>query len=250
MRAALAVPRIVPDVEANLETIARLAEHAAEQGADLVQLPEAVTTGLSLCDSFVEDLLLGTAIPGPITDRLAELAYGLRGWLGAGLLERDGMRLYGSAVLFSQAGATALTYRRVDSHWHADRVEPDTYCEGECLDAVDTPLGRLAFALCGDLFSDDVTALVRRAAPDVLRHPMVRCFPDGSHDQTRWDTEELDHYAARAAVAGVPTLTVNYLADQEMNGGGFGGPWAFSAEGEVLAELPLGEEGVLMVEVG
>jgi len=54
--------------------------------------------------------------------------------------------------------------------------------------------------------------------------------------------------AARVAVAGVPTLAVNDLADPEMNGGAFSGAWVLSARGELLAELPLGDDGALTVE--
>ncbi len=250
MRVALAVPWIGFDLESNLATIARLASEAAEAAVDLVLFPEAVTTGLSLTDRFEDDLALGTTIPGPITDRLGQISRILCVWLGVGFLEREGTRLYDSAVLLSPDGSLALSYRRIDSHWHASRVPPNTYCEGSDLGAVDTPLGRLAFAICGDLFSDEVVERVRAVRPDVILHPMARCFSDGSSSQDRWDGGEVSAYALRARAAGTLTLTVNYLADVGLGGGGFGGAWVFGPTGAVVDQFPLGREGVLVAELG
>lgn len=249
MRVGLAVPRITTDVETNLSTIARLAEQAAAEEADLVLFPEAVTTGLSLTDRFEEDLALGTTIPGPITEHLGEVSRSLSVWLGVGFLERAGDRLYDAAVLLSPDGSLALSYRRIDSHWHASRVPPNTYCEGSDLGAVDTPLGRLAFAVCGDLFNDIVVECIRTVRPDVILHPMARCLSIGSRDQDLWDSEELGHYAARAKAARATTLTVNYLADPELSGGACGGAWALGPDGSVLARFPLGTEGVLVADL-
>ena len=104
--------------------------------------------------------------------------------------------------------------------------------------------------ICGDLFNDGVIQRIRRVRPDVLLHPMARCFADGSNSQDRWDSDEVSTYAMRAKAAGTTTLTVNYLADVTLNGGGFGGAWVFGPTGEAIDQFPLGREGVLIAEAG
>ena len=251
MRAALAVNLVLPDAEANLAAILRMAHEAADAGADLALFPEAALTGLINNDDPEHDLPLGQTIPGPATESLGRVARVRRIWLAAGLLERAGNTLYDSAVLLAPDGGLALTYRRMDSHWHGRDAEPAVYRQGTEPAKTDTPFGSLAFLICGDLFSDEIAERARALAPDWLLVPYARCFSDGSRDQARWDRDEMPQYAERVRRLGVTTLMASYLAGDglERDGDAFGGAMAIAADGTVLDTLPLGKVGILLAEL-
>lgn len=247
---ALAVNRVSLDVAANLNLMVRMAQTAADAGADVVLFPEAALTGLINVDDPGRDLPLGQPVPGPATETLAAVAQAHKLWLGMGLLERDGARLYDTAVLLSPAGAIALKYRRITPGWHGRHADPAVYGHGTGVPVLRTPWGRLAFLLCGDLFDDELVHHVRALELDFLLLPFARSFDDGVCDQVRWDQEELGAYAARIRIVGVTTLLVNYLdAGDLKDDNSFGGAWLVSSAGEVLAQYSLGHIGLLLVEM-
>ena len=249
MNAALLVPRVAADPAANLAALERKIAEAAALGADIVVAPEAVLTGLINNDDPAHDLPLGQPIPGPATTALGVCCRRHRMWLAFGLLERDGDKLYDSAVLIDSEGSIRLKYRRNQPQWHGRNADPTVYREGDRIDAVTTPFGVMAFLICGDLFDDGILARFRALRADWLLFPFARCFPDGSADPERWDREELPQYLARVRLAAAPALMVNYLASPTLpNDHSFGGAFHVSAQGQLLAALPLGEEGVLVLD--
>ncbi|MCL6580799.1 MAG: carbon-nitrogen hydrolase family protein [Firmicutes bacterium] len=253
MRVALVAHRVTLDRDENLAGVLEAAAGAAAQGAELVLFPEAALTGLMNNDDPGHDLPLGVTVPGPEADRLAAAARSNGVYLGIGLLEREerpeGAVLYDSAFLFDPAGRIVLKYRRISPGWHGRRADPRVYRAGTEVPAVRTPLGTVSFLICGDLFDDRLLGLVRDLRPDWLLLPYERCFDDFSYDQRRWDRYVAWRYARRARVAGVPLLMAGSVISPELGGGAFGGAMAVSAEGRILASLPLGRVGTLAVDL-
>ena len=249
MRTALVVNRVLPDIDANLVVILNMANEAADANVELVVFPEAALTGLINNDDLAHDLPLGQEIPGPVTDVLAGMARERRIWLAIGLLGREGGKLYDTAVLFTPSGDIGLEYRRIQPQWHGRGVDPSVYCEGKELPKLETPLGTLGFLICGDLFDDELVQHMRDLHPDWLLFPFARCFDDGSYDQERWDREEKPKYVQRVKLVGITTLMTNTLADRELDGGSFGGATVVSKDGAVVHSLPLGEAGMLLVDL-
>jgi len=249
MRAALVVHRVLPEIGANLVAILNMANEAADGGADLVVFAEAALTGLINNDDPSHDLPLGQVIPGPVTDALAGLARERCIWLAIGLLEREGGRLYDTAVLFTLDGGIGLKYRRIQPQWHGTDADPSVYCQGTELSKVETPGGDFAFLICGDLFDDELVQRMRDLQPHRLLFPFARCFDDGSYDQERWDREEKPEYVQRVTLAGTTTLMANTLAGRELDRGSFGGAMVVSKDGAVVDSLPLGRVGTLLVDL-
>ena len=71
MKVALAVNRILPDMDSSLATIISMTNEAADNHADLVVFPEAAVTGLINNGDFSHDVALAQTIPGPITRTLS-----------------------------------------------------------------------------------------------------------------------------------------------------------------------------------
>ncbi|MFQ6042501.1 MAG: carbon-nitrogen hydrolase family protein, partial [Candidatus Poribacteria bacterium] len=232
--------------DANLTTISDMANEAADAAADLVVFPEAALTGLINNDEPTHDLPFGQPIPGPVTDVLAKLSRERRIWLAIGLLEREGDRLYDSAVLFTPDGEISLKHRRIQPQWHGRNADPSVYCQGAELPKTETPLGSFAFLICGELFDDELIQRVRDLRPDWLLFPFARCFDEDCQCEQRWNREEKAEYAKRVKLAEVTTLMTNYLSEID---GCFGGAMVVSGDGTVVDSFPPGKVGILMVDL-
>src|ERR1035441_8830582 len=105
----------IPVEDGNLDHNMRLAEEAARQApslkADLLNLPEAADWGW-LYQQARRDAL---PIPGKYTDLLAALAKRHRMWVSAGCLERDGDKVYNSAVIIDRTGRIVLKHRKINT---------------------------------------------------------------------------------------------------------------------------------------
>jgi N-carbamoylputrescine amidase len=148
LRVALAQ---IPVEDGNLEHNMRLAEkavrQAASQKADLLNLPEAADWGW-LYEQARRDAL---PIPGKYTDLLADLAKRYRMWLSVGCLEKDGDRVYNSAVILDRAGRIVLKHRKINTLEHLTK---QLYDQGraEDINTIDTEFGRIGLTICADNF--------------------------------------------------------------------------------------------------
>jgi len=249
MKAALAVNRVTLDIDVNLKTIMHMTNEAADDEADLVVFAEAALTGLINDDDPPHDLPLGQPIPGPVTDMLLELARERRVWLAIGILEREGRSLYDSAVLLTPGGEIGLKYRRIQPQWHGPSADPSVYRQGTEIPKVVTPLGSIAFMICGDLWDDELVRRMRDLRPDWLLYPFAR----SGLDEERWEREEKPEYAQRAKLTGSTTLMTSYVADFQPKGREYerslGSAMVVSSDGMVLASLPPGRTGILIVDL-
>ncbi|MFI5356002.1 MAG: carbon-nitrogen hydrolase family protein [Opitutales bacterium] len=100
------------DVAANLATIDSLAATAAQAGAGLLVLPELAVTGYARPGIVIP---LAEPIPGPSTDRLAEVARTRGLALACGIIESEPStgRLYNTMLLLDRDGRELLRYRKV-----------------------------------------------------------------------------------------------------------------------------------------
>jgi len=249
MNVSLVVHRVGPDTARNIEQMNLAVTQSAKAGAHLVLFSEAATTGLILNNDPKHDLMLGEPVPGPAVQHFAELAKTNHIHVAFGILERDGAALYDAAVLVGPSGDLLLKYRRMDRHWHDSCGESRLYREGVECPAVDTPIGRFAFAICGDLFNDAVADQVREQHPSYLLMPFARWFDDGLYDQKRWETEERRVYVERVQKMGVTTLMANSLGTKDFDGGSFGGAMVVHADGHITHSLHLGMPGMIVAAI-
>jgi N-carbamoylputrescine amidase len=149
LRVALAQ---LPIEDGNLEQNMRLAEEAArkaaEQKADFLNLPEAADWGW-LYQQARRDAL---PIPGKYTDFLAGLAKKHNMWVSAGCLEKDGDKVYNSAVIIDRTGKIVLKHRKIST---LPELTKELYDRGRAEDikAVDTEFGRIGLTICADNFN-------------------------------------------------------------------------------------------------
>jgi len=94
------------DKAGNLDIIRARLREAAGQGARLVIFPECAVTGYCF-DSKAQAWPYAETLPGPTTDVLAADCRKLGVWAVAGLLEREGERLFNACALVGPDGFSA-----------------------------------------------------------------------------------------------------------------------------------------------
>jgi N-carbamoylputrescine amidase len=150
------------------------------RGAALVVLPELIVPGYRLERDFLE--AGADPLDGPVTRAWHDLAARSGGYVAAGFCERDGDRLYNTAVLIGPEGL-ALHYRKL----HRFAAEKEIFAPGDLgLPVAHTDVGVIGLCVCYDLrFVETVRILALRGAELV-------CVPTAwlpGFDQQRWDAE-------------------------------------------------------------
>ncbi|MHA1279828.1 MAG: carbon-nitrogen hydrolase family protein [Candidatus Helarchaeota archaeon] len=231
----------------DFQSISHAVEHAAKQHCNLICFPECALSGLPT-GNYKKDLKLAVKIPGKVTQKIGILARAHKIYVAIGLLESTGKKIYDSAVLISDQGEIVLKYRRINSQWHSRGVTKSIYREGQTLKATKTPFGRVAFALCGDIFDKTVIRLIKKAKPDYLIIPMSRSFNDNSYDQKRWDKEEMKAYTAQVRTIGVTSFLINAFERRD-RGAAFGGCFVITAKGQIIAKTKIGKPIILIYRI-
>jgi len=149
------------DPMATLDRVrARMAE-AAREKAQLVVFPEAMIGGYpkgvdfgarvgSRSDQGREEFERywngAIDVPGPVTDRLGELAGEFGAYLVIGVIERSGGTLYCTVLYFSSEGALLGRHRKV-MPTAMERIIWG-FGDGSTLAVLDTPIGKLGAVIC------------------------------------------------------------------------------------------------------
>jgi predicted amidohydrolase len=141
------------DVAANEEQVFGLLEEAAASGADLAALPEV----WSRQGSAEQVREAAEPVPGPRTERLAEVAARHRMWVhGGSVLEREGKRVFNTSALFDRDGSMVATYRKIhlfdaDPPGAVPSRESSVFSAGDQLVTAETEFGRVGLSICYDV---------------------------------------------------------------------------------------------------
>jgi len=141
--AAVQMPSDLLDLSANLQRADGLLRRARDAGAELVVLPELFNTGYSLCPDF------GPHSETPEGPTLSYLRNRARRWkmhIAAGYVEREGRHLYDSLAFCTPDGGLHVYRKRNLVFWERFRFYP-----GHRPLVVETPWGRIGFAVCADM---------------------------------------------------------------------------------------------------
>src|SRR5688572_8833081 len=168
------------DLSGNLATCRALVGRAADDGAQLVVLPE--------CFSFLgsregDKLAIAEAVdrPGPVLGALRELAAARGVWIVGGgtpeLVPGDPRRAYNTALVIDPRGELVARYRKihlfdVDIPGGAVLRESDATAPGDEAVVVDIAGARVGLSICYDVrFPELYRALVKDRGADVLMVP-------------------------------------------------------------------------------
>jgi len=148
LRVALAqIPLEDGDLARNMQIAGDAASDAALHKPDFLCLPEAADFGW-LHQGARRDAL---PIPGTYTEFLARLAVRHRFWVCAGCLEKDGDRVYNSAVILDRTGRIVLKHRKIRTLPDLTKHLYDAGVLGGAM-TVDGEFGRIGLTICADNF--------------------------------------------------------------------------------------------------
>jgi predicted amidohydrolase len=236
--------------EQNLARAATMIGQAADEGCRLVILPECLNLGWTHSSARQ----LAQPIPGPHADVLCAAARQAGLFVAAGLVERDGERLYNSAVLIGPDGAILRRHRKINELDIAHHL----YSCGDSLAVVPTELGVIGLNICADNAPGSLSlghALCRMGA-QLIVSPSAWAVPPGyDNGKQPYGQMWLESYTALAKLYDVTVIGVSNV------GAISDGPWqgwdcigcslAVGPEGAILGKGPYGPDAqaMLVIEV-
>ena len=159
------------DRSGNLVRIENAIIEAKQKNADLVLFPESCLLGWINPEAHQR----ACPIPGKDSELICNLAKNYRIHICIGLDEKDGDKLFDSAVLIDDKGNILLKHRKIN-------VLPDLmtppYSVGDGVQAVQTRFGTIGVMICADSFRDNLLESMKERKPDLLLIPYGWAAPE------------------------------------------------------------------------
>lgn len=175
------------------ESVARLLDLVTKCApkSDIIVLGETVFAPYTNCKDY---RAVAEPVPGPFTDSLAHIAGEHKIHICSGVVEKDGDKLFNTAVLIGPDGRILSKYRKTS----LTTVDEKYFQAGNGPTVVDTELGRIGILICKDSQDLDVINALARQAPQIVLVPSyglgktdystkleIDCMVDESIDEWR-----------------------------------------------------------------
>lgn len=259
MKVALIQMSCTPNVEFNLQKLAKEIAQAAQRGAELVVLQELHNTPY-FCQTENPDLFdLAEPIPGPSTDFFGTLARQFGVVIVTSLFERRAAGLYhNTAVVIEKDGTIAGKYRKMHIPDDPAYYEKFYFTPGDLgFEPIDTSVGRLGVQVCWDQWYPEGARLMALRGADLLIYPTAIGYEssDTPEEQARqreaWTTVQRGHAVAN----GLPVIAVNRTGHEPDPSGQthgiqfWGSSFVAGPQGEFLFRADIDEEVVAIVDI-
>ncbi|MCL5075829.1 MAG: carbon-nitrogen hydrolase [Chloroflexi bacterium] len=226
------------NIAANLGRALRMIEEAAEQGAQVVCLPELFATGYNmeiLGERFVE---LAQPADGPVARALGQVSQKRGLYIIAGMAESQQMPgvVYNSALLLGPDGQVKGTYRKT----HAFGLERFYFRNGGEYPVFQTELGRFGLLICYDAGFPEAGRALALAGVEVIFIPSA------------WEIRDKDLWDVNTAARALDNLVFVVAANRVGMEGTlhlFGNSKVVDPRGHVLAEAAMDREEVLVTTI-
>jgi deaminated glutathione amidase len=171
------------DSEASLQNAEHWVRRAAQQGAQLIALPE----NTSFMGDEAEKIQRAEPLDGPTFQRMGDLARELQVWLIAGTLpERspDASRCFNTSTVFGPDGSRLAAYRKmhlfdVQLGGRDTLTESRSTAPGDTAVAVDLPFGTLGLSVCYDLRFARLYQTLSEVGAQIISVPAAFTVPTG-----------------------------------------------------------------------
>jgi len=172
-------------LDVNLSNAADRIKKAAEDGANIALLPEVMDLGWTHSSA----LELAYPVPGGKTyTALAEAAKENNIFVCAGIVEKDGNKIYNSAVLIDNHGELLIKHRKLNEL----DIAHDLYAQGDRLNVAHTEYGTIGLHICADANAKDMTLTksLGYMGADIVLSPSSWAVPPGfDNDKTPYGAE-------------------------------------------------------------
>ena len=138
---------------------------AAGEGCQIALLPEVLDLGWTHPSAKNE----AEPIPGPRSELLCGAAQKNAVYVCAGLTEKEGNKVFNTALLIDESGTIILKYRKIN----VLAVAQEFYAIGNHLSVVETPLGVIGVDICSDNYRDspEIGSVLARMGAQLILSP-------------------------------------------------------------------------------
>lgn len=164
------------DLQSNIQHALSLVERAADQGAELVCLPELFTTRyFAQYESSPEPppMAVTDTIPGIVSHALSACARQNRIVLvGGSIFERAGGRTYNTCMVFDADGSMLGTYRKTHIPQDQYYFEKEYFAPGDTgFQVFETRCGRIAPLICYDQWFPEAARICALQGAEIVLYP-------------------------------------------------------------------------------
>ena len=259
VRVGLVQQRVGPDVAANLEHAIAGIRDAARRGATLVCLEELFTWYYFCQREDHAFFKLAEPVPGPTTERLADVARELGVVIVASLFEKRAEGLYhNTAAVIDADGEYLGKYRKMHIPDDPQFYEKFYFAPGDLGFRVwETRVGKIGVLICWDQWYPEAARLTALQGAEILIYPTaIGWLPPekaayGARQHAAWETIQKSHAVANGCyVVAINRTGHEVLPGSEAGHPGiefWGGSFVTDPGGQVLARAGQ-EEQVLVVD--
>ena len=221
----------------NLHVIKNSMKEAKEKNCELICFGEAFLQGFdSLNWNYEHDLQVAISIDSPLMNEIKLLTKEMGIDLLLGYIEKEETDIYSSCILISKADVI-YNYRRISKGWKEVCKTNEHYKEGCIVKNFEYKDKTFLISLCGDLWDyPDMFKL----SEGILIWPVYI-----NYSIYEWETKELYEYIKHSSTIANEIIFINSLSK---NPDSFGGAYYFK-NGKIEKELPLGNDGLLLIEL-
>jgi predicted amidohydrolase len=232
------------DTSGNYRRIIYALEDAKSLGADLVCFPETMVYGWVNPEAHK----MASEIPGKDANIIRSFAKKYELYICIGLCEKDGEKLYDSALLIDRAGNILLKHRKINVI--TELMNPP-YSKGKGVQVVDTEFGRIGLMICADSFADGVLDEMDQLNPDILLIPY-----GWANNRDQWPKHgeslrsTITNVAEKLGCPVIGTDALGTITSGPWSGMVFGGQsYAIDKDGTLLAKGRDRERDLLIVKL-
>ncbi len=252
-------PKISPNLTENLAKLKKHIEDLANQGANLIVLPE-LQNGVYFCQTEnVENFDFAESIPGKSTDFYSKIAKENHVVLVTTIFERRAAGLYhNTAVVFDTDGSIAGKYRKMQIPDDPGYYEKFYFTPGDIgFKPINTSIGKLGVQVCWDQWYPEGARLMALQGAQILIYPTAIGYnsEDDAEEIKRqreaWITVQRGHAIAN----NLHVITVNrtgFEPDPSNATPGinfWGSSFVSGPQGELISLAPENEEAFICTEI-
>jgi len=232
---------------------------AADQGAQLIVLPELHDHAYFCQTEDPGNFDLAETIPGPATEHYSQLAKQHGVILVTSLFEKRGGGIFhNTAVIFDTDGELVGRYRKMHIPDDPGYYEKYYFTPGDLgFKPITTSLGKIGLLICWDQWFPEAARLMTLAGADILIYPTaIGWDPDDDNDEKQ---RQLDAWQivqrAHAVANGLPVIACNrtgFEKDPSGRSSGidfWGNSFICGPQGEFLAALDATRSGILSADI-
>jgi N-carbamoylputrescine amidase len=236
--AAVIVNSAVGQVQHNLARMLPWIKKAKKEGADLICFPELNVTGYS---TKPEIQGCAESIPGPISDRLVQMAYENQIVILAGMVEKDEKdRIFASHLVVTPENISGI-YRKT----HIAPPERDIFSPGDSIPLFEVEGVKLGIQLCYDAHFPELSTRMAVDGAEIIFMPHASPRGTPSEKLTSW----LRHLTARAFDNSIFIVACNQNGDN-LNGLRFPGVVVvIDPSGDVLKDNVSDKDGMILADL-